>query len=441
VAWSATDWFIDNVSMLAQPDMGTMPGLFGGLALEGKPYTISEYNHPFPNRYHWEMVPLLASYASYHDADGLMFFSYNDGTNINWENDFIDGFFSVHRNNTLMSMSPVFAHAYRNYLIESSKNKYLVNYDSNSIFNLSLSDNFGRWGKYFPYNQMGSATGTIRTQGFTASKTDIPEIPVPAGPQYSTPNGQLIWNSSARLQVSDAPRIQSITGNLSQQNDLQLTHLTLKNASDEGVIIWLSLDEENLPAATHSLLSINSRIQNSGMIWDGNTTVQDQWGQAPSLILTLVVSLTLDLDADSIRIFPLDEIGREQDYFTLYPSEDGKFDVEIDQGIHQTPWFGIRAFLKSTPVRELNSHDRLKAILLPNPATEQAVLEFETKLADPVLVRLSDWQGKLLRTWERPGFFSIKNQILLPLDQLPSGIYLVQLLSGQNQWQGKLIKN
>ncbi|MBK8501834.1 MAG: carbohydrate binding domain-containing protein [Saprospiraceae bacterium] len=440
-AWSTTDWYIDNNSMLEQQNMGTMSQLYGGLAIAGKPYTISEYNHPFPNRYHWEMIPIIASYASYHDADGLMFFSYNDGTDTNWEMDFIDGFFSIHRNNSLMSLSPVFAHAYRNYLIESSQNKYLVNYDSNYIFNLSVSDNFGRWGKYFPYNQMSSVSSSIRTQSFNADKTDIPEMGVPTGTQYTTPNGQLIWNSNARLQVIDAPRIQSMTGNLSQQNDLQLAHLTLKKASDEGVITWLSLGDEDLPGATHSLLSINSRIQNSGMIWDGNTTVQNQWGDAPTHIMPIVVSLSLDLDADSIRVFPLDETGREQNYFTLYPSEDEKFDVEIDQSMYQTPWFGIRAFLKSTPVKELDPQNRLQATLLPNPATDQTILEYETKTAAPLLIQLYDWQGKLIRSWERPGFLSNKHQILLPLDQLPTGIYLVQLLSGQNHWQGKLIKN
>ena len=74
--------------------MGTISRLFGGLAMEGKPYTISEYNHPFPNRYHWEMVPILTAHASYHDADGLMFFQYNSNDNGDWETDHIGNFFN-----------------------------------------------------------------------------------------------------------------------------------------------------------------------------------------------------------------------------------------------------------------------------------------------------------------------------------------------------------
>jgi hypothetical protein len=262
---------------------------------------------------------------------------------------------------------------------------------------------------------------------------------IPAEPQYTTSDGQLFWNSSSRLQVIDAPRFQSITGNLSEPGGQQLTHLTLRQASDEGVITWLSLGDNDLSQATHSLLSINSRIQNSGMIWDGSTTVQNHWGAAPTLLLPLQVSLSLNIDADSIQIFPLDETGKEQNYFTIYPSADRTFSVDIDQRTYQTPWFGIMASLKTTPVKNFDIENRLQATLLPNPASDHVVLEYETKSPAPARINLYDWQGKLVRTWERTPS-SYKNQILLPLDQLPAGLYLVQLLSEQSRWQGKLIK-
>ena len=48
VAWSPTDWLIQNQSMLADPNLGTIPGIFGGYQIQDKPFTISEYNHPQP---------------------------------------------------------------------------------------------------------------------------------------------------------------------------------------------------------------------------------------------------------------------------------------------------------------------------------------------------------------------------------------------------------
>jgi len=43
---------------------------------KGKPFTISESNHPFPNRYQTEDMLFLAAYACFHGADGIMIFDY-----------------------------------------------------------------------------------------------------------------------------------------------------------------------------------------------------------------------------------------------------------------------------------------------------------------------------------------------------------------------------
>ncbi|MDY7578262.1 cellulase family glycosylhydrolase [Herbaspirillum sp. RTI4] len=44
-----------------------------------KPYVISEYNQPFPNRQAPEMLPLMAAVAAQQDWDGLFLFDYMDG--------------------------------------------------------------------------------------------------------------------------------------------------------------------------------------------------------------------------------------------------------------------------------------------------------------------------------------------------------------------------
>src|ERR1043165_3144237 len=38
-------------------------------AVAGKPYTVSETNHPFPNEYASEGIPILAAYAAFQDWD------------------------------------------------------------------------------------------------------------------------------------------------------------------------------------------------------------------------------------------------------------------------------------------------------------------------------------------------------------------------------------
>jgi len=84
-----------------------------------KPYTISLYNHGSPNRYRTEMVPALAAYSAFHGVDGVMWFEYN--TSFDWTTDIVNGHFSLNRDNSIMSLFPSCAYAFRKgYIQEES---------------------------------------------------------------------------------------------------------------------------------------------------------------------------------------------------------------------------------------------------------------------------------------------------------------------------------
>ncbi|NND09522.1 MAG: T9SS type A sorting domain-containing protein [Saprospiraceae bacterium] len=439
-AWSRTDWLINNESLLAQNDLGTMSDLMGGLAMEGKPYTISEYNHPYPNRYHWEMFPVMASYASYHDVDGIMFFNYNDGTNSNWEDDFIDGFFGIHRNNSLMAMSPIFAHAYRNKLIEPAPNVQVMNYDSTFIFNLPLEDNLGRWQTYFPYNKLASATTPIRTRGFSAEKAVLPSLDIQTSPTFLNEDQTLQWESGQRIYMVTTPLLQSVTGDLANQTDLDLGDMILHSASADGVISWMSLGAEPAHQSEISILSINSRIKNSGMIWEGNETVRDQWGQSPTLIQPLEVNLSLHISADSVHVYPLNTLGAEGKYFTALPDETGFFSLNIDQNELQTPWFGIHSFLSTTSAHSINAA-ALQFKMYPNPSKGPLIARWNKhSLHEAATIGMYSCQGKRIKEWILPTNKVLLGEVELQLSDIVPGIYLVTLTTGDIHWTTKLVK-
>ena len=437
-SWSQTDWFIDNESLLAEGDMGTVPDLFGGLALEGKPYTISEYNHPFPNRYHWEMIPIMASYASYHDADGIMFFNYNDGTNSEWENDFIDGFFSIHRNSSIMSMSPLFAHAYRSNLVKASEDVYIIDYDSTFLFNMPAQDNLGRWQTYFPYQNLAAAGTPIRTKSFTASETTFPMMNMQQGPEFITIDEQLKWNSAQRLFTVNTTHLQSVTGNLARQMDLNFGDVTLHSASGDGIISWMALGDQAVRESEASILSIHSRIKNTGMVWMSDQTVTDQWGHSPTLIQALQVDLSLEIDADSIHVYPLDERGAENQHFTVLP-DDGRFRVYLDQDIDQTPWFGIQTFLTTTSTTEISASG-LNVKLSPNPTEDCVRVQWSNPLNNSMTVDLLNCHGMQMKKWEFPASAMKYQESQLSVSDLAPGIYIIRFSNDIQQWARKLIK-
>ena len=431
--WSPTDWFINNESMLQKADLGTIGNIFSGLAMEGKPYTVSEYNHPFPNRYQWEMIPVLASYASFHDADGLMFFQYNGGSNDDWDQDFIDGFFPIHRNSSLMSMSPIFAYVYRNHLIASAPESVPVIYSEDFIYNLPGQDNNGRWGKYLPYDKTAAASYVIRTLNFDADSTILPAS---TSSTNMSSTGELNWNDRQGIHTINTPRLQTITGAINK-GPKDLDFLKLMQASAEGVVSWMSLDGSNLPESDLSILSLHSQVQNSNMVWDGDRTVHDQWGSSPTLIRPLQLSISLLIDADSIHVFPLDEVGRESSFFTVYADDSGQFELDIDQKQYNTPWYGIRAYRGATSANQF-VHATLSAVLKPNPTREEVLIEFEISHAQELAIQLFDISGREIRNWHEGQKPPGHHQIVKYVGDISPGIYLIKLSAGGQIWTGKV---
>src|SRR3546814_21165817 len=53
-------------------------------ATVGKPFTVSEVNHPYPSDYGSEMIPILASYAALQDWDGIFFYTFETTISGQW---------------------------------------------------------------------------------------------------------------------------------------------------------------------------------------------------------------------------------------------------------------------------------------------------------------------------------------------------------------------
>jgi hypothetical protein len=74
-AWDMNNWIVDQSAMVDRPG-GTLPAL-AAQRVAGKPYTVSEYNHPAPNDFQAECVPEIAAFAAAQDWDGIWLFAYS----------------------------------------------------------------------------------------------------------------------------------------------------------------------------------------------------------------------------------------------------------------------------------------------------------------------------------------------------------------------------
>jgi len=94
--WDPGNWTVQQKAMADSPAGGTLFRL-AACRLEGKPFTVSEYNHPAPNDFQAECIPMLATFAAIQDWDGLWLFAYSHKSD-NWDAKHFSSFFDMHAN-------------------------------------------------------------------------------------------------------------------------------------------------------------------------------------------------------------------------------------------------------------------------------------------------------------------------------------------------------
>ncbi|MBM4019849.1 MAG: hypothetical protein FJ288_16265 [Planctomycetes bacterium] len=74
--WDPNNWTVEQAAMVERPAQATLPRL-SAERMEGKPFTLSEYNHPAPLDCQAECVPMAAAWAAAQDWDGVWLFAYS----------------------------------------------------------------------------------------------------------------------------------------------------------------------------------------------------------------------------------------------------------------------------------------------------------------------------------------------------------------------------
>lgn len=439
-AWDPYNWLIRNEPLLKDDFLSSVTNVCAGLQLADKPYTVSEYNHAAPNRFRTEMVHALAAYSAFHGVDGIMWFDYNG--NSRWDGNFLDGFFSLHRDNSIMAMFPAFAYAFRNGFLAEESSPIEVEYSPGWIYRSGKIDNQGRWGKFVPYDRRLGLTNSIRTRSYQAeATTDFTALPQVGGNPYTTSTGETTLDTEKGLLATAAPRFAAVTGFLEDGANTTAGELTLVQASRFGSVSWLALSQAPLATAHRSLLTIATVQQNTGMVWDGIQTVHNNWGTGPTVQAPLALTLRLHIQADSLRVYPLNSIGETGEPFVLLPISPGYFELAIDQEEQPTLWFGLEALGGLVPVKEAPGMGMLLRHY-PNPVGAGPHY-IEYRLAEGAEVELSVFnaQGQLVVRREEGWLAVGAHRTAFEADGLAAGSYVFSLAvrgkGGGWRWLGR----
>lgn len=100
--WDGNNWLVSNRPLVNE--LGTSGSLasLGATRVIGRPYTVSEYNHPYPNFYGTEGFPMIASLAGFQDWSGIFIFGWGH----TYVNSNTAGFFDVQGNPSILVHFP-----------------------------------------------------------------------------------------------------------------------------------------------------------------------------------------------------------------------------------------------------------------------------------------------------------------------------------------------
>jgi hypothetical protein len=319
--WSRTDWDIGNTPMLDAPRSNCISQLSRS-AVAGKPFTVSEYNHPFPNEYGCEMPLLLAAYASLQDWDAVYGYTFlHRWTERELSGDVVTGYFDLANEVSKMVQMPAASLLFQKHFVRPAEKLVRVSYDEPRTYDSLKEKRWDRIGFHLDgdLSPLLPLVHRFRVERFDAPHTtrvaDLDFTP-PEG-RIASDTGELVWDARAkgagRLTI-DAPRVQAAVGWIGGKT-VATADAEFRLKTSFCAVSLIALDSQPLAMSTKILLVAAARCANTGMQWnEGRTSINDRWGGPPLLVEAVEgeISLRRNANAPELKLRRLDGCGRPQ---------------------------------------------------------------------------------------------------------------------------------
>jgi hypothetical protein len=370
-SWNKGHYSIKNTPMIKSPTFGTFNSIKKGKCYN-KPFTISEYNHPFPSEHIHEKFALFGSWSAYHDYDAIYQFSYDQSPN-----EFMSSYFSMATNPIDFAMSPYIALAFRKNYVEKSKNNVKVKLTKGYILEKMKDKNYNM-NQFLENYFYGGWNAIYEVEILNDSKIVEPviETNINISDKGYFMNDQIQWNNSnignnAYYNVKTKKYI-TLTGFLGNSkmnidNNLgELINIKLKlneSLNETCTIGLVSLDDKNLDISGKLLLTIVGKIRNTNQTWNENrtSTYQVGWGQAPILAQYIEMNAVLKFkDKEKPKVYSINRYGELNKEFVL-EGENNNWILKSDKDNPTLNYYIIR----SSPIgNNEKAEDKTLSIIL-----------------------------------------------------------------------------
>jgi hypothetical protein len=298
-----------NMPMVNDPLHSTVVQL-SRTAFAGKPYTVSEFNHPFPNDWGSEGIPILAAYGSFQDWDAIILYTFEPKLAPDWP-PYIGDAFDISLDPVRMTELATGALLFRREDVRPALKTVERTYSKEQVRDSARLPH-SEW----PYFTPGFPLDLPLQHGVRIRSLDGPPTET-FTEQESSPitsdTGELKWYTSppnGGVVTVNTDRTQALIGFIGAN------HPTLKNLSAEirnkfASIVLSSMESKPLAASGKMLLTVGSRVANTGMQWNAAGGALTEQGGAPTRIEPVSGKIVLrDLQgAVAVTVTPLDGAG------------------------------------------------------------------------------------------------------------------------------------
>ncbi len=292
--WDGNNWYIPNTPMTSALGRDTLTRL-SMYRLADRPFTVSEYNHPAPNDYRAECMPMFAAMAAVQDWDGIFQFCYGEHPE-DWASDAIDSFFRMSGDPAKLAMMPVAANLFRRGDLQRAPAVTRLQLPINGIPALVREHGNGATGIWEDEGVEPTAAVTSRLE---VGWTEDVEPGVRAAEETSRVTGGVQWSAEDEggTFVVDTDRTKVLLGPVAGET-IQVGGVRFdvgETSNGYAAIALTSTDGLPLTESRRMLLVALNRVENQEMGWDEErTTVLREWGHGP--VICEGVPLTVSID-------------------------------------------------------------------------------------------------------------------------------------------------
>ncbi len=254
---------------------------------------MSETNHPFPNEYASEGLPIVAAYGDFQDWDAIITYTFEPKLSADWK-PYVGDPFDISLDPVRMTEFAAAGLLFQRGDVHAARETVERTYSREQVINSRKLPHSEE-----PYFTPGFPLATPLEHEVRIRSLDGP--PTGKWPQakdsdpIQSDTGQLSWFTTPRetgVVTVDTDRTQALIGFL-HSDPKGLKNLSANVTNRFATLILTSLDAKPLSESGKMLFTAGSRVANTDMKWNESRTALVSQGHSPTLIEPVTGTITL----------------------------------------------------------------------------------------------------------------------------------------------------